>query len=140
MEEEFGVTPEEFPEQRYMIHSHLMFKPLYGKSALLNRKVTNHETYLFGGAGVVNYEWQYSTGETRTENALSLSFGAGMRYFLTKRFCLNIEVRDLVNFMEDDTKNYLAFGLGVGFRFNLGPRRVEEDPTAKKIKSILDEN
>lgn len=139
LENEFGATPERFPEQKYMWHTHLVYKPLYGKSAFLNNRLVNNEIYFFAGPGQVNYEWKYSTGRTEEENVLSASMGAGMRFFLSKRFCLNLEVRDLINFREDETQNNLYFGLSLGYRFNLAPRKVEEDPTVKKLKKILDE-
>lgn len=138
LSEDFGVQPERFPKQQYMFHTHLMFKPLYGKSAFLNRKVVNHEVYLFAGAGMVHYEWDLSTGETEGEDAYSISLGLGMKYFLSQRFCLNFELRDLINFRESDTENNLYFAVGLGYRFNMAPRKVEEDPTVKKMKTILD--
>ena len=138
--QEFDVQPQSFPEPKYMIHSHITFKPLYGKDAVLNRGVINHEIYFFGGGGLVHNEWQYSTGEKKTENAFSVSLGAGMRYFLSERFCINFEIRDLVHFRENDTENNVMFGFSFGYRFNLGPRKVEEDQTMKRLKRILDED
>lgn len=139
LETEFGAQPERFPEQMYMYHSHLVFKPLYGKHAMLNRGIINNEIYFFAGGGVVHYEWDYSDGRTESEDAMSISFGTGMRFFLNQKFCLNIEIRDLVNLREDDTENNIYFGAGMGYRFNLAPRKVEEDPTVKKLKKILEE-
>ena len=139
LETDFSAQPERFPEQTYMYHSHLVFKPLYGKHAVLNRGIVNNEIYLFAGAGMVHYEWDYSTGETDTEDAVSISFGTGMRFFLSQRFCLNVEIRDLINLRESDTENNIYFGAGIGLRFNLAPRKVEEDPTVKKLKKILEE-
>ena len=137
LQNEFNVQPERFAEQRYMLHSHLVYKPLYGKHAYLNRRIINNEIYFFAGPGIVHYEWDYSTGESSTEDALSLSFGVGLKYFLSKKICLNFEIRDLWNFREDDTENNIYFGVGIGYRFNLAPRKVEEDPTMKKLNKIL---
>ncbi len=139
LEDEFNVTPERFPEQKYSYHTHFVYKPLYGKHAWLNRSIINNEIYFFAGAGMVHYEWNRSFGESDQEDALSLSFGAGLKYFLNPKFCLNFEIRDLVNFREDDTENNLFFGVGLGYRFNLAPRKVEEDPSMKKLKSILND-
>jgi len=139
LQNDFNVQPERFPEQKYMAHSHFVFKPLYGKHAFMNRSIINNEIYLFAGPGIVNYEWDYSTGESRTENALSLSVGAGLKYFLSEKISLSFEIRDLLNFREDDTENNVYFGLSIGYRFNMAPRRVEEDPTMKRLKRILDE-
>ena len=80
LEEVFGVTPSEFAEPTFMIHSHLLFKPFYGKNAVMNKGVINHETYFFIGGGFVNYEWQYPEGsplnaDSPSETVLSASFG-----------------------------------------------------------------
>jgi outer membrane beta-barrel protein len=140
LETEFEVQPEQFSEPKYMVHTNAVFKPFYGKSAFLNRRILNHEMYLLAGGGVVNYEWNQSSGESRSETAFSLSIGAGMRTFLSENFCVNLEVRDLVNFKESDTENNVMLGVSFGFRFNLGARRVEEDQSMKTLKRILDEN
>lgn len=140
LEDEFDATPERFPEQKYMWHTHLVVKPLYGKSAFLNRWLVNNEIYFFAGPGQVNYEWKYSTDETKEETVLSVSLGAGIRFFLSKSYCFNLEVRDLVNYREDETLNNLYFGLTLGYRFNLAPRKVEQDPTVIKMKELLDED
>ena len=135
---DIGVQPSRYAEQKYALHSHLVWKPLYGKDAVLNRSIVNHETYFFAGGGVVRYEWITSYGENETEDAPSLSLGVGMKFFLNQKFCLNVEIRDQVNFREDDTENNVYFGLGLGFRFDLSPRKQKADPTVKKLKNILD--
>ena len=89
---------------------------------------------------MIHYEWQQSFGESESEDALALSFGVGWKYFINDKFCLNIEVRDIVSFREDDTEYYPALGIGLGYRFNLAPRKVEEDPSLNKLKRILDED
>lgn len=139
LENEFGAQPERFPEQKYMLHSHLVYKPLYGKHAILNRGIINDEVYLFLGAGIVHYEWNYSTGETDSEDAPSISAGIGVRVFLSEKLCLNGEIRHLMNFRDEDTENNIYFGVGLGYRFNLAPRKVVEDPTVEKLKKILEE-
>jgi hypothetical protein len=69
-----------------MIHSHLLYKPFYGKNAVLNKFVINHETYLFAGGGIVNYDWNYPEGSTRNNGSTgemvpSASFGVGANTF-----------------------------------------------------------
>lgn len=135
---DIGVQPSRYPEQQYALHSHLIFKPLYGKDAVLNRGIINNETYFFIGGGVTHYEWNRSFGDDETENAPSLSLGVGMKYFLNQKFCVNFEIRDLITFREDDTENNVHFGIGLGFRFDISPRNSELDPTVHKLKEILD--
>ncbi|MBW2366287.1 MAG: outer membrane beta-barrel domain-containing protein [Deltaproteobacteria bacterium] len=136
---DIGVQPSRYPEQQYALHSHLIFRPFYGKDAVLNRGIVNRETYFFIGGGATHYEWNRSFGENETENAPSLSFGVGMKYFLNQKFCLNFEIRDMVTFREDDTENNIHFGIGIGFRFDLSARKSQEDPTIQKLKGILND-
>lgn len=135
---DIGVQPSRYPEQKFALHSHLVIKPLYGKDAVLNRGIVNHETYFFLGGGITRYEWIRSYGGNEAEDAPSLSLGGGMKFFLNERFCLNVEVRDVVIFREDDMENNVFFGLGLGFRFDLSPRTSEDDPTIEKLRKILD--
>jgi outer membrane beta-barrel protein len=139
LRDEFNVQPERFPKQTYMLHSHFVYSPLYGKHAVMNRGIINNEIYFFAGPGVVHYEWEFSTGESTTEDALSISFGAGLKYFLSEKWCLNFEIRDLINFREEQTENNIYFGIGVGYRFNMAPRKVQDDPTMNKLKRILND-
>jgi outer membrane beta-barrel protein len=137
LEENFGVTPQEFSEPKYFIHSHLVFKPSYGKDAVWNRGVINHETYLFLGGGMVNYERDYSYGSSDSKNAPSVSFGFGRKYFLNQNLCLNLEVRDTVTFKDDETENNIWFGVSFGFRFNLSPRKTDQDSTMELLDHYL---
>ena len=137
LEDNFGVTPQEFDEPKYFIHSHLVFKPSYGKGAVWNRGVVNHETYLFLGGGMVNYERDYSYGSSESENAPSVSFGIGRKYFLNQNLCLNLEVRDTVTFKDDETENNIWFGVSLGFRFDLSPRKTERDSTIQLLDHYL---
>lgn len=139
LKDDFNAQTEFFIKPKYMVHSHLIWRPLYGKSAVLNRMVVNHETYFLVGLGMTQYETTYSTGEKETEDAVSISFGAGFKYFLNQKFCLNVEVRNIYNQREDENENNVYFGLGLGWRFNLAPRKIEEDPTIKKLDEILGE-
>ena len=132
-----GVQPSRYPEQQYALHSHLLFKPLYGKDAVLNRGIVNHETYLFIGGGVTYYTWNRSFGKDETEAAPSLSFGVGMKFFLNQKLCINFEIRDLMNFREDDMENNIQLSIGLGFRFDLSPRKSEEDSAVTKFKKML---
>ena len=142
LEQQFGVTPSKFAKPTYMIHSHLVYKPFYGKNAVLNKWVINHETYLFAGGGFVNYDWKFPEGnplnaESPSDFVPSVSFGIGSKYFLNQKFCLNFEVRDIMNFRDDGMKNQVYVGVGLGFRFNLKPRKVEKDETLERLNRYL---
>jgi outer membrane beta-barrel protein len=139
LEKEFGVTPEVFLQPKYMIHSNIIIKPLYGKEALWNRGIVNHESYLIIGGGTINYEKKFSDGTKDSESDPSISLGAGTRYFLNKNLCMTMEIRDLINMKKDKTENNVYFGLGLSFQFNLLPRKTEQDETVDKLKGYLEE-
>jgi outer membrane beta-barrel protein len=142
LKSEFGRQFKEHREPKYMVHSHLVFKPFYGKSAIWNRGIVNHETYFFLGGGIVNYEWIYPEDDPRslstdTENATSISFGVGQKYFLSQNWCINFEIRDMVNMFEDKNENRLYFGIGIGWRFNLLARKADKNEDLERLNEYL---
>jgi len=139
LEDDFGATPSEFDRIKYSVHSNLLLTPSYGKDAFWNRGILNHETFLALGAGVMVYERETSSGSKSTTVSPSLSFGIGRKYFLTPTLCLNVEVRDFVNFKDSGVENHIYLGIGVGYRFNLAPRKPPEDEAAKRLKGYLKE-
>ncbi len=134
---EFGAEPSQFDKMEYVLHSSFIIKPTYGKDSFLNRGIINHETYLSLGGGVVQYEREYDFGDPTTEKALSLGLSVARKYFLSKQFSLNLELRDLIVFKEDDTVNNVFFGIGVSYRFDLSPRESRASQEADKIYRYL---
>jgi len=143
LEGDFGVTPEHFDRIQYTLHTNFVLKPSYGKDAVWNRWIVNHETFVLAGVGITGYEREFSDGATETETAPSLSFGLGRKFFLNERFCVNLEVRDLVNFKDDGVENNVYLGASLGFRFNLSPRQPpasgEVDAFRRRVKGQSDE-
>jgi len=138
LEEGFGVTPEQFLEPKYMIHSNLIIKPFYGKQSIWNRGIINNETYFILGGGMVTYEKKYSDGEKDAESDPSISLGFGTRYFLAKNLCMNLEIRDLVNLKKDNTENNVYFGAALSVQFNLLPRKSRQDRTIDRLQDYLE--
>jgi outer membrane beta-barrel protein len=139
LENDFGATPSKFFEPEYAVHSNFMIRPLYGKSAFRNRRIINHETYLYLGGGFVGYDKRFSDGSSETDIAPSISLGIGQKIFLNEKFCLNVEVRDWINFRDNDTENNFWVGLSLGFRFNLSARKTERDTTVEHLNQYLRE-
>ena len=137
LETNFGAAPTKFTKTKYMLHSHLVLKPLYGKDAIWNRGIINHETFFFLGGGMVHYARQ---ADSFSENAPSVSLGFGIKYFLNKHLFLNIRVQNLTNFKEENTENNLWFGIDLGFRFNLTPRKRQESSTINILNRYLKED
>jgi len=122
---------------KFAVHSNFILEPLYGKDVFGNRRVINHETYLFLGGGTISYERKFSNGETDSEVAPSVSFGVGKKFFMGEKLCLFVELKDWVNFRESDVENNFWFGMSLGFRFNLSPRKNQDDATTEKLDKYL---
>lgn len=139
LENEFGVRPSEFSEPKYSIYSHAVFTPFYGKDAVLNRGVVNRETYFLLGGGIVNYDNKDSFEDSSSETAPSLSFGVGQKFFIKDNYALNLEIRNITNFREDETEWRVYLGVSFGFRFDLSPRKKQKDPKIDKLNHYLKE-
>ena len=137
LEDEFGVQPSAFAEPKYSIYSHAVFTPFYGKDAVLNRGIVNRETYFLLGGGIVNYDNKKSFEDSSSEIAPSLSFGVGQKFFIKENYALNLELRNITNFREDDTEWRIYLGVSFGFRFDLSPRKQKKDPKIEKLNDYL---
>ena len=123
-----------------MAHSNIVYKPFYGKFAFRNRKVVNSETFFLFGGGVVAFENKRNFEESTSELAPSLSLGLGTRFFLSKRWAMNLELRNYTNFREVNTENRFYLGVSFGLRFNLSPRKKDNDPRMEKLNQYLKED
>lgn len=140
LENNFGVQPSEFSEPKYSIYSHAVFTPFYGKDAVFNRGVVNRETYFLLGGGIVNYDNKDNFENSSSETAPSLSFGIGQKFFLNENSALNLEIRNITNFRQDDTEWRVYLGVSFGFRFNLSARKEHKDPKLEKLNRYLKED
>jgi outer membrane beta-barrel protein len=140
LENDFDVRPSEFSEPKYSIYSHAVFTPFYGKDAVLNRGIINRETYFLLGGGVVNYDNKKSFEDSSSEIAPSLSLGVGQKFFIKDNYALNLELRNITNFREDDTEWRIYLGASFGFRFDLSPRKRQKDPKLEKLNQYLKED
>jgi len=140
LENDFGVRPSEFSEPKYSIYSHAVFTPFYGKDAVLNRGIVNRETYFLLGGGIVHYDNKKSFEDSSSETAPSLSFGVGQKFFIKENYALNLELRNITNFRDDNTEWRIYLGLSFGFRFDLSPRKQRKDPKIEKLNHYLKED
>ena len=140
LEENFGVTPDNFDHMVAAIHTNLVVKPFYGKSVYRNSKVINHETYFLIGGGLVNYETEQSDGSAETEIRTSISLGIGKKFFVGQKLCLNVELRDWINIdqEEEELDNHFWVGVSIGYRFNLSPRQSDQDKKAQRASQYLE--
>ncbi len=138
LETEFSVTPEQFDRLTYMVHSTLLVKPTYGKDAVWDSTILNHESYLGLGAGIANYEREYSVGEPTDETVFSVTAVMGRKYFLSKRFALNLEAKTYTNFKDVKTETHVYLGFGLSYRFNFSDRHNTVRQTTHSVYQYLE--
>lgn len=140
LEDKFGVRASELSEPKWSIYSHAVFTPFYGKDAVLNRGVINRETYFLLGGGAIHYDNEDDFENSSSETAPSLSFGVGQKFFIGDSTALNLEIRNLTNFREDDTEWRIYLGVSLGYRFDLSARKKYKDPKIEKLNEYLKED
>lgn len=136
---DFGAAPVSFFEPKYQVLTHLVVRPFYGKDAVINKTILNHETYFFMGGGFDFYTENYSDGFTggKNQTAQIISSGAGIKYFINEKFNIAFEVRDFITFRDREMVNTVWFGVNLGFRFNLGSRPSSSDDTLSILNGYL---
>ncbi len=140
---DFSAAPVQFYRPQLQILTHLLFRPFYGKDAVLNKTILNHETYFYLGGGFDVYKKEYpvpEAGSTTDEVAFAISFGTGIKYFINESLNIAFEVRDLVSLREKEMENRLWFGVNFGFRFNFKARKSYSAETLNSLKRYLKEN
>lgn len=100
LQRDFGVQPTAFDEVNWMVGSDLVWSPLYGKIAVVNRWVQHFEISLVAGLSVLQLTLaQSSSGTPGALAALGnfrpgLNLGFGVRLFSTKNISFRLDVTD----------------------------------------------
>lgn len=87
LERDFGVLPTAFEEVQFFFGSDLMWKPLYGKLAVVNKWVVHGEVFLLLGATVFKFTNQFRPG---------INLGGGGRVFFSKYVSVRLDVTNNV--------------------------------------------
>jgi outer membrane beta-barrel protein len=106
--EDLAVAPTPFETVEYFVTSSVVFKPVYGKMALLNRALIYGEIYFLAGAG---YGWMTIT------NRPVVDVGAGVRVYAGKVVSFRVDLRDYMFITSDDLHNELSISLGIALGF-----------------------
>lgn len=109
LEKDFGVIPTVFEEAQYFVGSDLMWKPFYGKAAVLNSRVIYFETHLIGGATVFKFTNGFKP---------ALNLGLGFRIFQNKVISYRLDVTDNIVFsVSQKPFNVMAIQLMLALNF-----------------------
>jgi outer membrane beta-barrel protein len=87
LERDFGVLPTSRDVVEYFVGSDLMWTPLYGKLAVLNRSVLHGEVFLLLGGTVFKYTTAFRPG---------VNVGGGVRLFASRWVSFRLDVTDTV--------------------------------------------
>jgi len=102
-----GPTP--FEVVQYFVTSNLLFKPIYGKMAVLNHRVIYGEFFLALGGG---YGWMTITGRPIADA------GLGFRVYAGKYLSFRLDARNYMFINTEDIHNELWIGLGIDLSFD----------------------
>ncbi len=136
---DYGVAPEQVYKPKAQLLTHFIYRPMYGKDAVLNKSILNHETFFFVGGGIDIYSKSAPYESSSDELALCGSFGAGIKYFINDSINITFELRDLLSFREDELENRIWFGINCGFRFNMEARKTYSDGTLNTLSRYLED-
>lgn len=108
LERDFGVQPTTFDEVNYFVGSDVLWKPFYGKSAVLNRWVLHYEAHLIGGGAVLKF--------TQSGFRPGVNLGAGVRVFQNKWVSYRLDFTNTV-VISDKPSNVVTIALSLALNF-----------------------
>ncbi len=121
LQRDFGVLPTAFPQVNWIVGSDLVWTPLYGKLAWLNRSVSHYEIFGSVGGSVVNLRVANDITVPTTSNVFrpAAHLGLGIRYFLNKSVSFRLDASDDYVIASDSNQrqNVLLIQLGLALTF-----------------------
>lgn len=110
LEKTFSVLPTANDEINWFVGSDVMFKPFFGKTAVLNTWVLHYEAYFLVGAAL----FKYTVGGFQP----GVNLGGGIRLFHTRYVSYRLDVTDtLVISNRLKVSNVIAVQLMLGLNF-----------------------
>jgi outer membrane beta-barrel protein len=110
----FGVLPTQYAQVNWIAGSDLVWSPLYGKWAFLNRSVIHFEGYLLGGLSVLDLTNQAS-GSLPFKPGVNL--GVGLRVFYSRRISFKLELANNIVFTSPSIMNVPTAQISAALNF-----------------------
>jgi outer membrane beta-barrel protein len=112
----WSVAPTGDPQVEYLVGSHVVLSPMFGKFTLFNRSILQGSTYFAAGGGVIRY-----TDGFRPQ----LSVGPGLRIFVGQVVSTRLDVR--TTFAPDIPAGLdIVLHVTLSVSFNFGSTRATE--------------
>jgi outer membrane beta-barrel protein len=113
LEQNWKVKPVNIPEMNYFGDTNIVWKPLYGKLAYLNRSLVYGELFFNAGAAVAKY--------TTPGAYLGADAGFGLRVHLSPHFSTRLDIRyyrfqRLDKLADNDNVLFLQLGICLNLR------------------------
>ncbi len=113
-----------FPEIQWMVRSHAVLKPIYGKQALFNTTIVHVEAYVqFGPAMLRIQDIKRENGVSKDTFSFGADVGAGLRFWTNKTVSWRFDFGNVIYLVPSRTGRGLtvkqAMQLNVGVAFNL---------------------
>lgn len=118
LKERFDVQPTEGGELKWILNTNCVFKPMYGKLAILNDKLLTGEMFFVLGYALGGYTAAIPSG-----------FDAGVvfRMFLGRYFSVRLDIRDYLFLPEfKSLENNIYISLGLSLTFGFGDDKEDE--------------
>jgi outer membrane beta-barrel protein len=110
-----GTRAPDLPAIDWILATHLVLKPLYGKEAIFNTEVLHLEAFAQAGPAMV-----HSTDPVRPFS-FGIDLGAGLRFWLSDAVSLRLDIGELLYWVQEaggkdsDMKGALRLMFGLGF-------------------------
>lgn len=112
----WSVAPTGDPEVQYLVGSHVILSPMFGKFTLFNRSILEGSTYLGIGGGTIRYSDGFRP---------QLSIGPGLRIFVGQVVSTRLDVR--TTFAPDIPSGLeIVLHVTLSVSFNFGSVRATE--------------
>jgi outer membrane beta-barrel protein len=104
-----------FPEINWIAATHIVVRPLYGKEALFNTRVTHVEAFVLAGPAFLRWS------DPAAHYAIGIDLGAGLRLHLTQVTSVRLDLGDVVYTVNKSPKQALRLSAAVAFNLGAGP-------------------
>lgn len=130
LQERFQAAPEQDPQIQYLLGSHVLFSPFFGKQTLFNSDIVFQGVHLALGGGVVNF-----AGDREDSFRPQVSVGPGVRFFFGQLVSAKLDLRGFVTFdgVAGNIQTAFFFHGFLSVAFNFGKTRATELGKSKVV-------
>ncbi len=126
--ERWSVQPEGEPQVQYLIGSHAVFTPLFGKLAFFNETILHASTFFALGGGLIRYDDGFRP---------MLSAGPGIRFFWGQVVSTRLDIRGALAPDVRGGVEYILHGM-LSVSFNFGSSRPIDGDANRDVDDPTD--